>query len=236
MVISFVGTEPCFAQRSLSSTFVERPDQPPKVFVLSLQNLETYFLKPARSYTWKSISLNNLATINSKVVQSELDLTKEQVAEFRKLEQRFLGYASERLKLALERIAEDDSIRGRKKLVPATKIANELQKTLSVQSDEEIKDLLVPTQYERLNELRHQINERRLGAAGYLLSPEVIRKLGISKEQVSEIKKLNEESDADIRESAWKLRRKMLKENLSSLPESERSKIRKAIGKEYDWK
>lgn len=112
---------------------------------------------------------------------------------------------------------------------------------LKTRQQEQLKKLLLPHQIERLQQIALQTHMRQSGTANALANKKVVEKLGISEDQVKNLKKKAKELKEKMAKDIEELKKKMKEELLKELTSEQRETLNSLTGDQYqpkddDWK
>lgn len=97
--------------------------------------------------------------------------------------------------------------------------------------DTEIKDILLPQQYTRLNQIALQQRIQRAGTVNALASEEL--GLGISEDQKAKLEEISKEAEKELQDKIAKARAEAVEKILSGLTPEQRSKAKEKLGSEF---
>lgn len=106
---------------------------------------------------------------------------------------------------------------------------------------EQLEKLLLPHQIDRLHQVALQQHMKQAGTANALANKKVAEELGISDEQIDNLKKKAKELKEKLAKDIEALKEKMKKELLQELKPEQREKLESMVGDKYapskeDWK
>lgn len=97
--------------------------------------------------------------------------------------------------------------------------------------DADIKDILLPQQYTRLNQIALQQRIQRAGTVNALTSEEL--GLGITDEQKAKLEELSKEAEKELQDKIAKARAEAVEKILAGLTPEQRSKAKEKLGSEF---
>jgi hypothetical protein len=106
---------------------------------------------------------------------------------------------------------------------------------LTANVDDQVEQILLPHQLERVKQIQLQTKMRRAGVRS-LDQKELAEALGITDEQREKLKKKQAEVEKQLRKKIDQLRKEALDEVLSVLTAKQREKLKDMVGTEYDFK
>ncbi len=167
---------------------------------------------------------NSIGWINDQNLLDELQVVAEQRADLLRL--------------------RDETLKKRKEFyesyrsVPQEKrgaFMKEFGELLSADVDTKVNSILLPHQKERLGQVQLRTRMRNAGIAG-LDRDLLIEQLGITEEQLELLRKKHAEVQEEVRKKLEQLRKEAQDEVLSVLTETQQGKLRKMMGKDYEFK
>jgi Spy/CpxP family protein refolding chaperone len=111
----------------------------------------------------------------------------------------------------------------------------EFSTLLSANVDEQLKDILLPHQLKRFEQIRMQ-TQMRNGGLRSLEHEELVKLLGITDQQRDELKKKRAVVEDELRKKVEQLRKEALDEILTVLTPTQREKLKEMVGKDYEFK
>lgn len=162
--------------------------------------------------------------VNDPAVQSEIELTDDQLSQIRKMNAEFGKEIKSKIEASMR---EPNRDRGE---------MAELIATAQRQQSERLGEILVPHQLDRLKQLSFQRNEKFAGVSGAILGQEIAEKLGISDEQKEKIKAKAEELKKELDAKIAELQENMRTELLDELSSEQRAKLEELRGAKFDFK
>ena len=159
-------------------------------------------------------------------VRKELELVDDQVQKLEKLGEEFRNQMREMFSGLRdldesERRAKFEEIRGK-------------MQTEGEAMQAKIDEILLPHQRDRLNQIRLQMQLRRSGTSGALSSDRVADALGLSDDQKTRLREVQEKVDRELREKVEQLREEGRNEILEVLTAEQRSKWQELVGDQFE--
>ena len=117
-------------------------------------------------------------------------------------------------------------------------VMDEIRETLSENMkpvDEKLKEVLLPHQMSRLSELTFQMQAKRGGTKGLLENDKVKAELGITDEQIEQVKVKAEEVKKKLEEKILQAKKEAEDEILSVLTSEQQAKIKKMMGESFTF-
>ena len=99
-----------------------------------------------------------------------------------------------------------------------------------------MKDLLLPHQIKRLEQLSHQVSMKKGGAANALTSGKLKDELELSDDDVTKLKARSKELNEKLEKDIAALKAKVKKDLLKELSASQRKKLDELTGDEFEYK
>lgn len=175
-----------------------------------------------------SFGSDPFSLLSNKNVQSELNLVDEQVQQLRDVQKKF----SERMR---EVTAEMRGDGGKFNLdQDMIKKLREVSQEIKEQKKDEMEGLLLPEQLDRLNQVSLQMKMKQQGTVNALGSKEVAEALGLTKEQVEELREKSKEISLEVRKEIEQIREKARKKLLKELTEDQQEKLEALMGDKYE--
>ena len=165
--------------------------------------------------------------INNPSVQKDLELVGDQLDKVKELQQR----QGEELRKQMGLMREGGSLN-----ISNIGDFKETMSKMREQHREELKQLLLPHQIDRLHQVALQTHMRQAGTAGALANKKVAEELGISDEQIDRLKEKSKELKAKMEEKIKKLKEQMKQELLEELTSEQRRKLDAMTGDKYEPK
>jgi len=106
--------------------------------------------------------------------------------------------------------------------------------TMAKDAEAKIGDVLLAPQVERLNQIAFQQSARRRGTTGALESPEVVKELGLTEDQIAKLKERAAEVQKEFVEKQAELREEMRDKILDVLTPEQQKKIKDMMGKSFE--
>ena len=157
----------------------------------------------------------------SEAVQSELEMTDEQIELLKELAQgrtRPEGFDREAFRAEMEGLSDEER---------AAKI-KEMRESRSKDQKAKLEEILLPHQMERLEQLSFQASAQ--GGARSLISGPLAEKLNITDQQKEELQSQAEELQKKFNEEVAKLRAEMQEKLLESLTSEQQAEFKKLTG------
>jgi Spy/CpxP family protein refolding chaperone len=173
-----------------------------------------------------------LGSVNDANVQKELELLDDQVEKLRDL-QRKIGEARRESFQGvsfreLQQLPEDER---RAKFEEMRTKSDEKRKEL----EKEAENILLPSQVERLKQINIQNQLRSRSTADVLASSELKAELNLTDAQIEELKKAQEEAQAELRKKLERVQEEAREKVLSVLTPEQRAKIKKLMGAKIEF-
>lgn len=170
------------------------------------------------------IQSNSIGWLQDDNILSELDVVDEQRQQLQQLcdeiQQRRSDFAA-----TVRDLPEDKRVQ----------YIRDFSSLLTANVDDQVEQILLPHQLERVKQIQLQTKMRRAGVRS-LDQKELAEALGITDEQREELKKKQAEVEKELRKKIDQLRKEALDEVLSVLTAKQRQKLKDMVGAEYDFK
>ncbi len=163
-------------------------------------------------------------------VQKDLELVGDQLKQLQDLQKDFSLQMKEQIGDLSKGGINPDRFKG----------LGELVKRLREQQQNQMQELLLPHQIDRLKQVALQRHMDRAGAAGALASEKVAKELGITEEQIERLKKREEEIKEELAKRIVKMREEARNELLQELTPQQREQLKQMTGEKFksvpnDW-
>jgi Spy/CpxP family protein refolding chaperone len=171
-----------------------------------------------------------LTLINDKSVIEELELVDDQVEALNDLQDDMRDVFRESFSGMRDRF--------RDKNVDRESLMDEIREKIQSQMadvETDLNEILLPHQATRLDELYFQMQASRSGTDGMLSNPKVKERLGLTDEQIDEIKAKAEEVKADLDKKIAGLREEAREEILSVLSSDQQKQIKEMMGDSFEF-
>lgn len=147
-----------------------------------------------------------------KRIQQEVELLSDQIKEFRKIQKEFFD---------------------KKQSLFQENFSRAKLKTLEQESKSRLEEMLLPHQWERLQEIATQIHIHRNGEAAAMTHPETAELLKLTDQQKSRIKDRSKEIAKNLQQDVKKSKEKSDQEIISLLDRTQRKLFKEMIGEEF---
>ena len=171
-----------------------------------------------------------LTLINDKNVIEELELVEDQMDALNDLQDDMRNVFRDSFSGMRDRFRDKD--------VDREALMEEIREKIQSQMGDvetQLKEILLPHQVTRLDELFFQMQASRSGTEGMLSNPKVKERLGLTDEQIEKIKNKAEEVQANLEEEIKELRESAQEEILSVLTSDQQQKIKELMGDSFDF-
>ena len=179
--------------------------------------------------------LSPLSLTKSRLVRADLELVNDQASRLANIQQDFdrerklLGESF----LATLRSFEET---GRQLDDETLSEANRKVQDLKKKTEKQKKEVLLPHQIERLEQIAAQVHIRDAGYGAAIVHPKTAKLLGISDVQKSRIIKRSNEIAEELKKEIDKLKEKARKDLLSELTPKQRKTLKGITGEELELK
>ena len=170
------------------------------------------------------IQSDSIGWLKNEDILTELDIVDEQREKLQQLRESVQKRRQDFMKTVQELPAEKriDFIR-------------EFSTLLSANVDEQVKDILLPHQLKRFEQIRLQTQMRSRGLRS-MENDELAKLLGITDQQREELRKKQAEVEEELRKKVEQLRKEALDEVLTVLTPAQRDKLKELVGKDYEFR
>ena len=173
---------------------------------------------------------SSLGLINDKNVVAELELVDDQVEALNDLQSEMRDIFRDSFSGMRDKFRDKDADREALMQEVRDKIESEMK---TVES--ELNEILLPHQVARLEELSFQMQASRSGTTGLLSSSKVKERLGLTDDQIDEVKAKSVEVSQDLNAKIEKLREEARDEILSVLSTDQQAQIKKMMGDSFEF-
>lgn len=170
--------------------------------------------------------------INNPSVQKDLELVGDQLKRVQEMQKEH----SEEMRRQIGDLKKGGSID-----LDNMKKMREVIESLQARQKEELQQLLLPHQIQRLRQVALQTHMRQAGTAGALSNAEVAEELGISEAQIKQLKEKAKELREQLEKDVKALQEKMKESLIAELTPEQQAKLKEMIGDKYepnqdDWR
>ena len=173
---------------------------------------------------------SSLGLINDKNVVAELELVEDQVEALNDLQDDMRNIFRDSFSGMRDKFRDENADREALMDEVRDKIQSEMKNVES-----ELNEILLPHQVARLEELSFQMQASRAGTTGLLSNPKVKDKLGLTDDQIDEVKAKSEEVRKDLDAKIEKLREEARNEILSVLSPDQQTQIKEMMGDSFQF-
>ena len=173
---------------------------------------------------------SSLGLINDKNVVEELELVEDQVEALNDLQDEMRSIFRDSFSGMRDKFRDENADREALMQEVRDKIQSEMKNVES-----ELNEILLPHQVARLEELSFQMQASRSGTTGLLSSDKVKEKLGLTDDQIDEVKAKSEEVRKDLDAKIEKLREEARDEILSVLTTDQQAQIKEMMGDSFEF-
>lgn len=162
--------------------------------------------------------------LSNPSVQKDLELVGDQLKQVQDLQAEFAGQMKDQLGSLTAGGFSPEQMKG----IPAL-----IAKIKEKQKDQ-LKGLLLPHQLERLKQVALQTHMKQAGTAGALASDQIADALGITPEQIKNLKSRSEEINKELQKDIESLKNKAQQELLNELTTDQQEKLKELTGDKYE--
>lgn len=174
--------------------------------------------------------------LNNKSVREEIELVDDQYKKMQQFNQELQSAMMKEVQAMMKPAKSGDGKTNNRSIqLRGTKL-KELMKQQKEEAEKKLKDLLLPHQIKRLEQLSHQVSMKKAGTANALTNGKLKEELDLTDDDVAKLnarsKELNEKLEKDIAALKAKAKKDLLKE----LSSSQRKKLEELTGDEFEYK
>ena len=184
------------------------------------QNMAFSLSRPGGAGAWA----NSINWLNDQNLLDELEIIDEQREQLQSFRDEITTKRSDYFKSFR---SVEQSKRG--------EFMREFGELLSADIDKRVGEILMPHQKKRLEQVQLQTRMRSMGISA-LSRGTLIKELGITDDQLEELRKKQQEVQEELRKKIEELQKNAQKEVISVLTDSQQKKIHEMIGEEYEFK
>jgi len=175
---------------------------------------------------WMPQAMDPMSLLDDEQVRADLELVGEQLDKYKAAQQAFRDQLGEKTK-ALASGKLDPAMMGN--------LAKEIAE-MKKAGREEMQNVLMPHQLDRLKQVALQLQMQKQGAALAILNGKVAEELGIDEDQKQRIMDKEKELKEEMKERMEKLTEEMKEKLLGELSAEQRSKLKELSGDKIDYK
>jgi len=173
---------------------------------------------------------DSFALLNNSSIQKDLELVEDQMESIRAVQSEFGKKIRDQIGDISKGNFDPERMSGLKDIIA----------DIQAQKKEEINKLLLPHQQDRLRQVALQMKMKSRGTSSALTSDEVAEELGITVEQIEELKERAKKLQKEIEEKTNQLKENAKQELIGILTPAQQKKLKEMIGDEYkpepnDW-
>lgn len=173
---------------------------------------------------------DSFSLLNNKSIQKDLELVEDQMESIRAVQSEFGKKIRDQIGDISKGNFDPERMSGLKDIIAE----------IQAQKKEEINKLLLPHQQDRLRQVALQMKMKSRGTSSALTSDEVAEELGITVEQIEELKERAKKLQKEIEEKTNQLKENAKQELIGILTPAQQKKLKEMIGDEYkpepnDW-
>ena len=171
-----------------------------------------------------------IGLINDKNVVAELELVDDQVEALNDLQDEMRNIFRDSFSGMRDKFRDKDADREALMKEVREKIQSEMKNV-----DSELNEILLPHQVARLEELSFQKQASQSGTMGLLSNSKVKERLGLTDDQIDEVKAKAESVQKDFDAKVAKLREESREEILSVLTTDQQTQIKEMMGDSFEF-
>lgn len=173
--------------------------------------------------------------LQNKSIRDEIELVDDQYKKMTQFyQQRQKEIMSEINSLIAPPLSGDKKKSNRSVQFRGTKL-KELIKKQKEESESQLRELLLPHQLKRLEQVSHQVRMRNSGTLNALTRGKLKEELDLTDEDVKKLQTKSEEIQKDLEAEIAKLRAKAKKNLLKELSPTQRKKLDELMGEQFDY-
>ncbi|MDA7879969.1 hypothetical protein OAU26_00015 [Mariniblastus sp.] len=165
-----------------------------------------------------------LSMLSNPSVQKDLELVGDQLKQVQDLQAEFANQMKDQLGSLTNGGFSPEQMKG----IPAL-----IAKIKEKQKDQ-LESLLLPHQLERLKQVALQTHMKQAGTAGALATDQVADALGITSEQIENLKSRSKEINKKLQEDIESLKKEAQQELLGELTTDQQKKLKELTGDKYE--
>jgi hypothetical protein len=165
--------------------------------------------------------------LNMEQIQQELELLDGQLEQIREIQTNMRKRQSELVRRVSPDAARQPDV--------AAAMQDEL-KELRSKARDEIEQLLLPHQSERLQQISRRMALQRQGTAAGITGDALAEELGLTDEQKERLRERGKEIEEDVKREIARLRKEAEEKLLAELTPPQRDKLKKLLGEEFEVK
>jgi hypothetical protein len=169
--------------------------------------------------------MDPLGLIHNPDIQKEIELDKQQIDDYKKLQSEF----QKQVESFTTDLQDGQMDRERMREFGAS------MKKLRDDQTARVKEMLLPHQFERLQQISTQQYLESAGTANALASKALMEQLGLTEEQIERLKKRSEEVSKELKEKIEAAQAEAKEKILSELTSEQREKLTAMTGKKYTF-
>lgn len=185
------------------------------------------------------MGMGNPAMMNllqNKSIRDEIELVDDQ---YKKIQDFYKARQASIMKEVQSMINPALSGDGKKSNRSVQLRGNKIKEMIAKQqeeSEEKLKDLLLPHQLKRLQQVSHQVRMKNSGALNALTQGKLKEELGLTEEDVDNLKEKSKSIQKKLEEDIAKLRAKAKEKLLGELSAKQKRKLEELMGDEFEYK
>lgn len=174
--------------------------------------------------------------LNNKSVRDEIDLVDDQYKKMQEFNKNIQAAMMKEVQAMMKPVKSADGKTNNKSVqLRGTKL-KDLIKQQKEEAEKKLKDLLLPHQIKRLEQLSHQVSMKKAGAANALTSGKLKEQLELTDDDVAKLKARSKELNEKLEKDIAALKAKAKKDLLKELSSSQRKKLEELTGDEFEYK
>lgn len=167
-----------------------------------------------------------LSLLNDPDIQKEIEMASDQLKEYQEMQQSLQQAIEQRMGNLTSGNFDPQNARE----------IGEVVRKMREEHQTRIERLLLPHQFERLQQISLQRHIQQNGAVGALGNKQLMEELGLTEEQLERLKKRSGEINDQLKIKMEKLKEEAQAELLAELNPQQRNRFLELIGKKYEFK
>jgi len=167
-----------------------------------------------------------LGLLNDPDIQKEIEMAQNQLADFQDMQKSIQEAIQERMGALRSGNLDPENARE----------IGQVIKKMREEHQSRIEKLLLPHQFERLQQIALQRHIQQTSAVDALANKQLMEELGLTDEQVERLKKRSAEINEQLKIKMEKLKEEAQAELLTELNPQQRNRFLEMMGKKYEFK
>ncbi|MDB4640327.1 hypothetical protein OAF56_01720 [Pirellulaceae bacterium] len=174
--------------------------------------------------------------LENKSVRDEIELVDDQFKKMQEFNRELQSAMMKEVQNMMKPTKSADGKTNNKSIqLRGTKL-KDLIKQQKEDAEKKLKDLLLPHQIKRLEQLSHQVSMKKSGTANALTSGKLKEQLELTDDEVAKLQARSKVLNAKLQQDIAALKAKAKKDLLKELSSSQRKKLDELTGDEFEYK